>query len=54
MEFKTIGIMPSWIHVDALAKQNLAIFGLAAEPRGDVAYRADRGVARALGEADLP
>ena len=38
---------------DALGEQDLPILGLGAKPRCDVAHRADRGVARALGEPDL-
>src|SRR5215470_13943804 len=35
------------------ADQDLAILGLGTQPRGEVAHRADRGVARAFGKADL-
>jgi hypothetical protein len=39
--------------VDALTEQNLTVFGLSTKTGGDIAHRADRGVARALGEPDL-
>src|SRR6516164_7777829 len=38
---------------DAAADEDLPVLGLRTEPRGEVAYRADRGVARAFGKADL-
>ena len=38
---------------DAAADQDLAILGLGTKPRGEIAYRTDRGVARAFGKADL-
>src|SRR5262249_8333201 len=40
-------------HVDALTEQNLAVPGLAAEPRRDIAHGAYRGVSGALGKSDL-
>src|SRR5262245_24115266 len=39
--------------VDALAEQNLAVLRLGAEPRRDIAHRADRGIAGAFGKPDL-
>src|SRR5579863_9399605 len=39
--------------IDALTEQNLAVLCLSAETSGDIAHRADRGVAGALREADL-
>jgi hypothetical protein len=39
--------------IDALTEKNLVVLGLGAEPRCDVAHRADRGVAGAVGKADL-
>jgi hypothetical protein len=36
-----------------LTEQNLTVLGLSAEPGRDIAHRADRGVAKALGEPDL-
>jgi hypothetical protein len=38
---------------DATADQNLTVFRLGAEPSGEVAHGADRGVAGAFGKADL-
>jgi len=38
---------------DAAADQDLPILGLSTKPGGEVAYRADRGVAGAFGKADL-
>ena len=35
------------------ADQDLAVLGLGAQPRGEIAYRADRGIAGAFGKADL-
>src|SRR6516225_3454039 len=35
------------------ADQDLAILGLGTEPGGEIAYGADRGIARAVGKADL-
>jgi len=35
------------------ADQDLPVLGLRTKPRGEVAYRTDRGVARAFGKADL-
>src|SRR5215831_1035363 len=40
-------------HVDALTEQNLAVLGLAAEPRRDIAHGANRSISGALGESDL-
>src|SRR5205085_11244504 len=39
--------------INALTEQNLAVLGLGAEPRCDVAHRANGGIAGALREADL-
>jgi hypothetical protein len=36
--------------VEALTEQNLAVLGLVAEPRRDIADGADRGIAGALGK----
>src|SRR6516162_11665196 len=38
---------------ETAADQDLSILGFAAQPRGEVGDRADRGVVHALGEADL-
>ena len=38
---------------DAAANQDLPVLGLSTKPRGEVAYRTDRGVAGAFGKADL-
>ena len=38
---------------DAAADQDLAVLGLSTKPGGKIAYRANRGVAGAVGEADL-
>src|SRR5215469_1180182 len=39
---------------DAAADQDLPVLGRGAKPGGEVAHRADRGVAGAFGKADLP
>jgi hypothetical protein len=39
--------------VGRLAKQNLAVLGLSAEPGRNITVSADHGVARAFGEPDL-
>src|SRR5215469_13590708 len=39
--------------IDALTEQNLAVLGLGTKTGGDIAHRADRRVAGALGEPDL-
>ena len=39
---------------DPLGNQDLPIFGLGTKARSKIAYRADRGVAGAVGKADLP
>ena len=38
---------------DAAADQDLTVLRLSTQPCGEVAYRADRGVAGAIGRADL-
>ena len=38
---------------DALTEKDLPVLGLSAQPCGEIAHGADRGVAGALGEADL-
>src|SRR5262245_16542836 len=45
--------MPGECSVDALTYQNLAILGFSAETSGDIAHRADRGIARAVSKTDL-
>src|SRR5207237_5609059 len=38
---------------DPAREEDLPVLGLGTEPRGEIAHRVDRGIARPLGKADL-